>query len=122
MEEKYRHEFQNSQNLSEEVYKAHFEEMFKNMTGFIERMICDIQNIIYTCDKNLLSFYANHFAKKGETVLLIYLNRSRILDKVKPSLYGDRLKTFIKHLGYVKDSSPERKGLKVIVSDTLVVK
>lgn len=101
--------------LDEHVYKNHFGEMFSNMTQFIERMICDSHNIVYTCDQNLLVFYANHWATKGEKVLLVYLNRNNILSKTKPSVYGDKLRDFVKMLDEMKLTDESKRDLKIIV-------
>ena len=81
-------------------------------------MIWDSSNIIYTWDINLLLFYSNHLSKKGETVLLVYLDRNRFLNKLKTYIYSDRLQLFMKHLGIMKENLRDKYNFKVIVSDS----
>lgn len=118
LESKYKSEVQEGVKLDEYVYKNHSNEMFTNMTQFIESMICESHNIVYTCDKNLLTFYANHWATKGERVLLVYLNRINILAKTKPSVYGDKLRSFVKMLDGMKLNDESNRNLKIIVWDS----
>ena len=88
------------------------------MITFIEKCICDTQNIIYSWDQNLLSFYASHFSRKGELVFLIYLNRNKLLENSSSTEYRERLKELLQSINKFKDENEDMKGVKIIISDS----
>ncbi|CAI2384724.1 unnamed protein product [Moneuplotes crassus] len=115
---KYGKDLPAKENIVDYAYKNHRNEMFQDLAQFVESFICDSQNIIYSCDQNMLSFYANHFSKRGDLVLVVYLDRNKLLDEMKADEYRDKLLDFIQTLNEFKKNNKDYEAMKIIISDS----